>query len=47
MQILALVVLAGAYAALLTLRTPLAFAGVSCVIAVAMALSKGSSIGRS
>ncbi|MFF5291402.1 MFS transporter [Paractinoplanes globisporus] len=42
LQILGLLVLAGAYAALIDVRTPGAFAAVSCVIAVAMALSKSA-----
>jgi MFS family permease len=42
LQIAALLVLAVAYAVLLDVRTPLAFVLISCVIAIAMALSKGA-----
>lgn len=42
LQIAALLVLGVTYAILLEVRTPLAFALISCVIAIAMALSKGA-----
>ncbi|WP_231956730.1 MULTISPECIES: MFS transporter [unclassified Actinoplanes] len=42
LSILALIVLAGAYTALLAVRSPLAFGLLSCVIAVATALVKGA-----
>src|SRR3954451_3994181 len=42
LQIIALLVLAGAYAALLSVHTAPTFAALSCVIAVALALSKGA-----